>query len=54
LIVDFESVNYACLFISSNLEKVSLAISVPAASIFESNAAEKPLVITRAWAGKMV
>lgn len=36
----------------ANLEKVALAFGVPLASFFEANAAQEPLVVTRAGAGR--
>jgi len=36
----------------ANLEKIALAFGVPLASFFDTNAAQDPLVITRAGAGK--
>jgi transcriptional regulator with XRE-family HTH domain len=38
----------------ANLEKVAGAFGVPLSSFFEANAAQEPLVITRAGAGKRV
>lgn len=36
----------------ANLEKVALAFGVPLASFFEASAAQQPLIVTRAGAGK--